>query len=106
MLGAAAPGQRQLVAQRRAVAVFEADERVKHQLFRLPARRRRHGYPTDPIPFGGIEDPAATIAWPPELGNRHRVLTGYSFGLRERPNSYNGRAKSLGAPTYITIERR
>ena len=44
---------------------FEADERVIHRLFHLPGKGRR-GYPIDLIPFGGIEDPAATIAWPPD----------------------------------------
>ncbi len=45
--------------------VFEADQRVTHRLFHLPGRARR-GYPIDLIPFGGLEDPAATIAWPPD----------------------------------------
>ena len=45
--------------------VFEADQRVIHRLFHLPGRGRR-GYPIDLIPFGGLEDPAATIAWPPD----------------------------------------
>lgn len=40
-------------------------ERVIHQLFHLPGTGRR-GYPVDLIPFGGIADPAATIAWPPD----------------------------------------
>ncbi len=44
---------------------FEADEGVIHRLFHLPGRGRR-GYPIDLVPFGGIEDPAATIAWPPD----------------------------------------
>jgi len=44
---------------------FEADQRVIHRLFHLPGKGRR-GYPIDLIPFGGIEDPAATIAWPPD----------------------------------------
>ncbi|MEX2223084.1 MAG: nucleotidyl transferase AbiEii/AbiGii toxin family protein [Candidatus Rokuibacteriota bacterium] len=44
---------------------FEADDRVTHRLFHLPGKGRR-GYPIDLIPFGGIEDPAATIAWPPD----------------------------------------
>ena len=44
---------------------FEADERVIHRLFHLPGKGRR-GYPIDLIPFGGIEDPAGTIAWPPD----------------------------------------
>lgn len=44
---------------------FAADGRVTHRLLHLPGRGRR-GYPIDLIPFGGIEDPAATIAWPPD----------------------------------------
>lgn len=44
---------------------FEPDQRVIHRLFHLPGKGRR-GYPIDLIPFGGIEDPAATIAWPPD----------------------------------------
>jgi predicted nucleotidyltransferase len=45
--------------------VFEPDEGVIHRLFHLRGRGGR-GYPIDLIPFGGIEDPAATIAWPPD----------------------------------------
>lgn len=44
---------------------FQADEGVIHRLFHLRESGRR-GYPIDLIPFGGIEDPAATIAWPPD----------------------------------------
>jgi predicted nucleotidyltransferase len=44
---------------------FEPDEGVIHRLFHLREKGRR-GYPIDLIPFGGIEDPAATIAWPPD----------------------------------------
>jgi predicted nucleotidyltransferase len=32
----------------------------------IPKRRGRRGYPIDLVPFGGVEDPAATIAWPPD----------------------------------------
>jgi predicted nucleotidyltransferase len=48
-----------------ATGTFEADERVIHRLFHLSGQGRR-GYPIDLIPFGGITDPAATIAWPPD----------------------------------------
>jgi predicted nucleotidyltransferase len=44
--------------------VFAADEQIIHKLFHVPGRGRR-GYPVDLIPFGGIADPAATIARPP-----------------------------------------
>jgi len=44
---------------------FEADEQVVHKLYHLPVKGRR-GYPIDLVPFGGIEDPTATIAWPPD----------------------------------------
>jgi predicted nucleotidyltransferase len=44
---------------------FQVDEGVIHRLFHLRESGRR-GYPIDLIPFGGIGDPAATIAWPPD----------------------------------------
>lgn len=44
---------------------FEADEQIIHKLFHLPVRGRR-GYPVDLVPFGGIADPTATVAWPPD----------------------------------------
>lgn len=56
---------------------FEADHRVIHRLFHLPGKGRR-GYPIDLIPFGGIEAPAATIAWPPD-----RSIVMNAAGYRE-----------------------
>lgn len=47
-----------------ATGAFAADERIVHRLFHLRGERR--GYPIDLIPFGGIESPGATIAWPPD----------------------------------------
>jgi predicted nucleotidyltransferase len=62
---------------------FEADERVIHRLFHLPGKGRR-GYPIDLIPFGGIEDPAATIAWPPDRTIVMNV-TGYREAFEAAP---------------------
>jgi len=47
-----------------ATGAFEADRQVVHRLFHLRGGRR--GYPIDLIPFGGIEDLGAMIAWPPD----------------------------------------
>ncbi|MGH7384397.1 MAG: hypothetical protein ACREKG_04385 [Candidatus Rokuibacteriota bacterium] len=56
---------------------FKADDRVTHRLFHLSGKGRR-GYQIDLIPCGGIEDPAATIAWPPE--RIRYVLSSATFG--------------------------
>lgn len=47
-----------------ATGAFAADQQIVHRLFHLHGERR--GYPIDLIPFGAIEDPGATIAWPPD----------------------------------------
>jgi predicted nucleotidyltransferase len=47
-----------------ATGAFAVDEQIVHRLFHLRGERR--GYPVDLIPFGGIEDREATIAWPPD----------------------------------------
>jgi predicted nucleotidyltransferase len=47
-----------------ATGAFETDRMIVHRLFHLRAERR--GYPIDLVPFGGVEDPGATIAWPPD----------------------------------------
>lgn len=47
-----------------ATGAFAADQQIVHRLFHLRGERR--GYPIDLIPFGAIEDPGATIAWPPD----------------------------------------
>ena len=43
---------------------FVPDRQIVHRLFHLRGEQR--GYPIDLIPFGAIEDPGATIAWPPD----------------------------------------
>jgi predicted nucleotidyltransferase len=43
---------------------FAADQQIVHRLFHRRGERR--GYPIDLIPFGAIENPGATIAWPPD----------------------------------------
>jgi predicted nucleotidyltransferase len=43
---------------------FEADRQIVHRLYHLRGGQR--GYPIDLIPFGGIEDSGATVAWPPD----------------------------------------
>jgi len=47
-----------------ATGAFQANRQIVHQLFHILGERR--GYPIDLIPFGGVEDPGATIAWPPD----------------------------------------
>ena len=47
-----------------ATGAFVLDEQIVHRLFHLRGERR--GYPIDLIPFGTIEDPGATVAWPPD----------------------------------------
>jgi predicted nucleotidyltransferase len=47
-----------------ATGAFAADQQIVHRFFHLRGERR--GYPIDLIPFGAIEDPGATIAWPPD----------------------------------------
>jgi predicted nucleotidyltransferase len=47
-----------------ATGAFVADQQIVHRLFHLRGERR--GYPIDLLPFGGIEDAGATIAWPPD----------------------------------------
>lgn len=47
-----------------ATGAFAADQQIVHRLFHLRGERR--GYPIDLIPFGAIEGPGATIAWPPD----------------------------------------
>lgn len=47
-----------------ATGAFEADRQIVHRLFHRRGERR--GYPIDLIPFGGVEDAGARIAWPPD----------------------------------------
>lgn len=44
---------------------FQPQEDVAHRLMYLPAGMS-HGIPLDLLPFGALEGPQATIAWPPE----------------------------------------
>jgi len=45
---------------------FEADPRILQRLYYGPGERMR-GYPVDIIPFRGVESPANTVAWPPDM---------------------------------------
>lgn len=46
--------------------VFEAAPRAAQRLYYKPPSTSS-GYPLDLIPFGGVEIPPSTIAWPPEM---------------------------------------
>ena len=57
-----------------ASAFFEARERVAHKIY-----HRRHGA-VDLIPFGGLERPDCSIAWPPR-GDEVMTVVGYGEAL-------------------------
>lgn len=46
--------------------VFEAAPKAAQRLYYKP-HAASSGYPLDLIPFGGVEVPPSTIAWPPEM---------------------------------------
>lgn len=45
---------------------FTASDRHAHRMY-YQVPELQHPYTIDLIPFGGIEEPACTIAWPPEM---------------------------------------
>lgn len=58
---------------------FEADRKAAQRLYYKPSSRS-YGYPVDLIPFGGVESPPDTIAWPSETGVMMNVV-GYADAL-------------------------
>ncbi len=60
-----------------ASGAFEPDKTRAHRL--QPSSGRR-GYPLDLIPFGGVEQPQTTIAWPPD-GSVLMNVAGYGEAL-------------------------
>lgn len=55
---------------------FRSDDRIAQRLYYRPGSAAR-GYPLDLIPFGGVEQPGTTIAWPPD-GAVVMNVTGYA----------------------------
>lgn len=74
-----------------ATGAFAADQQIVHRLFHLHGERR--GYPIDLIPFGAIEDPGATIAWPPD-----RSVVMSVAGYRE---AFDAAAPAEVAPGFV-----
>src|SRR5688572_9865164 len=58
---------------------FEPAKRIAQRLHYRSGGNSK-GYPLDIVPFGGIENPAHSIAWPPD-GNEVMSVVGYAEAL-------------------------